>query len=226
MKRQDPAHEVVVIERNRPERHLRLGRGLLDKTLGQPAGGRSADRPSRDPRRVQPLGRHRGASSGGADAALAGHGFCGIGRKRLLNILQARCEAELGVQSAVRDRRCPDDTGDRRRPDHRLPTASTAASARNMRRLTSPTSTCAAAASSGWARSKLFDAFTFAFEKTEARLVPGARRTASMPTPRPSSSRRPRRSGSARGLDAMSKEEAIAFCERLFAKYLDGHALM
>ena len=27
----------------------------------------------------------------------SGHGFCGIGRKRLLNILQARCE-ELGVE--------------------------------------------------------------------------------------------------------------------------------
>jgi anthraniloyl-CoA monooxygenase len=26
-----------------------------------------------------------------------GHGFCGIGRKRLLNILQKRCE-ELGVE--------------------------------------------------------------------------------------------------------------------------------
>jgi hypothetical protein len=28
------------------------------------------------------------------------------------------------------------------------------------------------------------------------------------------------------GLETMSKEESIAFCERLFAKYLDGHALM
>ena len=28
------------------------------------------------------------------------------------------------------------------------------------------------------------------------------------------------------GLDTMEKEEAIAFCEKLFAKYLDGHALM
>ena len=28
------------------------------------------------------------------------------------------------------------------------------------------------------------------------------------------------------GLDTMEKEESIAFCEKLFAKYLDGHALM
>ncbi|MFP3617471.1 bifunctional salicylyl-CoA 5-hydroxylase/oxidoreductase, partial [Paraburkholderia sp. SIMBA_050] len=33
----------------------------------------------------------------GAKVRSSGHGFCGIGRKRLLNILQARCEA-LGVQ--------------------------------------------------------------------------------------------------------------------------------
>ena len=30
----------------------------------------------------------------------------------------------------------------------------------------------------------------------------------------------------AAGLDRMSQEEGIAFCERLFARYLGGHRLM
>jgi anthraniloyl-CoA monooxygenase len=33
----------------------------------------------------------------GSTVTSGGHGFCGIGRKRLLNILQQRCE-ELGVE--------------------------------------------------------------------------------------------------------------------------------
>ena len=37
-----------------------------------------------------------------------GHGFVGIGRKKLLNILQARCE-ELGVEAGVRDARSTSD---------------------------------------------------------------------------------------------------------------------
>ena len=28
------------------------------------------------------------------------------------------------------------------------------------------------------------------------------------------------------GIDRMEKEESIAFCEKLFARYLDGHKLM
>ncbi|MFX5949026.1 monooxygenase, partial [Acinetobacter baumannii] len=38
-----------------------------------------------------------------------GHGFCGIGRKKLLNILQARCE-QLGVE-LVYEAEEPDDAG-------------------------------------------------------------------------------------------------------------------
>ena len=37
MKLRDPAHEVVVIERNRPGRHLRLGRGAVRRDARQPA---------------------------------------------------------------------------------------------------------------------------------------------------------------------------------------------
>ena len=51
----------------------------------------------------QSLGRHRRPLQG-RTVRTTGHGFCGIGRKRLLNILQTRCQA-LGVELGVRDRR-------------------------------------------------------------------------------------------------------------------------
>src|SRR4029079_4855817 len=72
---------------------------------------------------------------------------------------------------------------------------------------------------------KLFEAFTFAFEETEwgwfqahAYRFDDQTSTFIVETPE--------RVWRAAGLDKMEKEEAIAFCERLFAKYLDGHALM
>ena len=122
-----------------------------------------------------------------------GHGFCGIGRKRLLNILQARCE-EARRRAGVRDRRAG------RRPTTPMPTssspatASTAASAPSTRRPTGPTST--------------FAQCRFVWLGTHKRSTPspspsrrrrtaGSRRTptGSTATPRPSSSRRRRTSG-------------------------------
>ena len=47
-----------------------------------------------------------------------GHGFVGIGRKKLLNILQARCEA-LGVKLVFETEVDADTDYPRRRPDHR-----------------------------------------------------------------------------------------------------------
>ena len=72
---------------------------------------------------------------------------------------------------------------------------------------------------------KLFDAFTFAFEKTEwgwfqAHAYRFDDDTSTFIVEAPEEVWR------AAGLEEMSKEEGIAFCEKLFAKYLDGHALM
>ena len=71
---------------------------------------------------------------------------------------------------------------------------------------------------------KLFDAFTFAFEKTEcgwfqahAYRFDDHTSTFIVETPE--------RVWRAAGLDEMSKEDSIAFCEKLFARYLDGHTL-
>ncbi len=72
---------------------------------------------------------------------------------------------------------------------------------------------------------KLFEAFTFAFEETEhgwfqahAYRYDNETSTFIVETPEDVWLKA--------GLDKMEKEEAIAFCEKLFAKYLDGHKLM
>ncbi len=94
MKQQDASHEVTVVERNRPYDTFGWGIVFSDQTLGnlQAADPGSA---------AQILGafNHWDDSevvTRGHKVRSGGHGFCGIGRKRLLNILQARCE-QVGV---------------------------------------------------------------------------------------------------------------------------------
>ncbi|HEY2977993.1 MAG TPA: FAD-dependent monooxygenase, partial [Burkholderiaceae bacterium] len=72
---------------------------------------------------------------------------------------------------------------------------------------------------------KLFEAFTFAFEETEhgwfqAHAYRFDDETSTFIVETPEEVWRKA------GLETMEKEEAIAFCEKLFAKYLDGHKLM
>ena len=94
----------------------------------------------------------------------SGHGFCGIGRKRLLNILQDRC-IELGVQMRF-STDCPDDAD----IDADLIVA---ADGLNSRLRTKYAATYQPDIDLRHCRfvwlgtHKLFDAFTFAFEKTE-----------------------------------------------------------
>src|SRR3954453_11510325 len=94
MKQQDPSHQVVVVERNKPYDTFGWGVVFSDQTLGnlQSADPKSAAQ-------ILDAFNHWDdieVNIRGARFVSGGHGFCGIGRKRLLNILQARCE-ELGV---------------------------------------------------------------------------------------------------------------------------------
>jgi anthraniloyl-CoA monooxygenase len=72
---------------------------------------------------------------------------------------------------------------------------------------------------------KTFDAFTFAFEQTEhgwfqahAYKFDDTTSTFIVETPQ--------QVWEAHGIDRMDQAEAVAFCERLFARHLDGHALI
>ncbi len=95
MKLRDPAHEVVVIERNKPDDTFGWGVVLSDETLDNLAenDGKSAEAIRAnfsywDDVAVQ----YRGEKT-----ISTGHGFCGIGRKKLLILLQERAR-ELGVE--------------------------------------------------------------------------------------------------------------------------------
>ncbi|HTD02283.1 bifunctional salicylyl-CoA 5-hydroxylase/oxidoreductase, partial [Undibacterium sp.] len=152
--------------------------------------------------------------------------FCGIGRKRLLNILQQRCE-ELGVR-LVFETDVADDQDFAREYDADLVIACDGLNSRIRDRYANSylpdvdTRKCRFV----WLGTrKPFPAFTFAFEETEfgwfqahAYQYDGDTATFIVETPEEVWLKA--------GIDKMDQAQAIAFCEKTFAKYLDGHALM
>ncbi|MBC8023604.1 MAG: bifunctional salicylyl-CoA 5-hydroxylase/oxidoreductase [Burkholderiales bacterium] len=220
MKKRDPAHEVTVLERNRADDTFGWGVVFSSQTLGNLA---EADAETHaaiveafhywDDIDVHFKGRT--ITSGG-------HGFCGIGRKRLLNILQSRCEA-LGVKLAFEA-----DVKDVDALEADLIVAADGANSaiRSRHAATFQPRIELRKCRFVWLGThQRFDAFTFAFEKTEhgwfqAHAYQFDRDTSTFIVETPEEVWR------AAGLDRMEKEESVAFCERLFAGYLDGHALM
>ncbi|WP_411109810.1 bifunctional salicylyl-CoA 5-hydroxylase/oxidoreductase [Streptomyces sp. c-19] len=107
LKRLDPAREVTVWERNAPTDTFGFGVVLSDETLG---GIRDADPVvyealSRDLVRWDDIDVvHRGHRT-----RSTGHGFAALGRRRLLEILHARC-TDLGVRLRFRTEAPPAET--------------------------------------------------------------------------------------------------------------------
>jgi anthraniloyl-CoA monooxygenase len=95
MKLSDPAHEIVVVERNRPYDTFGWGVVLSDETL---TNLEAADPVSAaEIRKGFVYWDDIAVHYRGEVMRSSGHGFSGIGRKRLLNILQDRAKA-LGVE--------------------------------------------------------------------------------------------------------------------------------
>ena len=94
MKLRNPDHEIVVIERNRPDDTFGWGVVLSDETLDNLA--------KNDPVSAASIRSHFAywddiaVNYRGTRTVSSGHGFCGIGRKTLLILLQQRAR-ELGV---------------------------------------------------------------------------------------------------------------------------------
>jgi anthraniloyl-CoA monooxygenase len=162
----------------------------------------------------------------GARVTSGGHGFCGIGRKRLLNILQARCE-ELGVE-LVFETDVQDDQAIAGRYGADLVIA---ADGLNSRIRTRYAGTYRPSVETRRCRfvwlgtKKKFDAFTFVFKETEhgwfqAHIYQFDGDTSTFIVETPEEVWRKA------GLDEMPQEEGIAYCERLFAEHLDGHPLL
>ena len=224
MKKRFPAMRCVVVERNKAFDTFGWGVVLSDQTLGNLKVA--------DPVSAQLIGDAFNHWDDievffkGRSMRSTGHGFCGIGRKHLLNILQERCQ-ELGVE-LVFETDVQDDQQLAAQYGADLVIASDGLNSRIRTRYAATyqpdidTRRCRFV----WlGTKKTFDAFTFAFERTEhgwfaahAYKFNDDTSTFIVETPH--------EVWKAHGLDAMQQSDAIAFCEKLFAKYLDGHALM
>ena len=221
MKQQDASHRVRVVERNLPYDTFGWGVVFSDQTLGnlQVADPISAAK-------ILDAFNHWDdieVNIRGAKITSGGHGFCGIGRKRLLNILQERCEEVCVELVFSTDVKSASDY-----PDADLVIASDGLNSRVRTQYADtykPDIDMRLCRFVWLGTTKLFDAFTFAFEETEhgwfqahAYRFDDTHSTFIVETPEPV--------WRAAGLETMEKEEAIAFCEKLFAKQLDGHKLL
>ena len=224
MKKRRPMDRIVVVERNRPYDTFGWGVVFSDQTLGNLV---AADAPTARTilgafnhwDDIDVFFRDRRITSGG-------HGFCGIGRKRLLNILQDRC-AELDVE-LVFETVVEDDQAVAARYGADLVIAADGLNSRTRARYADtfrPTVETRRCRFVWLGTKKKFAAFTFIFKETphgwfQAHVYQfdGDTSTFIVETPEDVWQRA--------GLADMTQEEGIAFCERLFADHLDGHPLL
>ena len=222
VKKAHPTWDVTVIERNRPDDTFGWGVVFSDKTMD---GFQSADPETHAA--ITAAFRHWDdidVHFRGRTFTSSGHGFCGIGRLRLLQILQARA-TELGV-TLVFEREVTDP--DPYAADYDLVVASDGAASvtrRTHENVFRP-NIQQRANRFIWLGSRMkLDAFTFDFKETEwgwfnlhAYRFDDDWSTFIVETPE--------RNWRAAGIDRMDAAQSVAFCEQLFADRLDGHALV
>jgi len=152
-----------------------------------------------------------------------GHGFIGIGRKKLLNILQERCE-ELGVKLVFET----DVESDTQYPDADLVIASDGVNSRIRNKYAAVFKPDVVTRPNRFiwlGTTKLYDAFNFTFVKTEhgwfqAHVYQFDDKTTTFIV------ETPEHVWKAHGLDTLNADQSVAFCEKLFAEHLQGHPLM
>lgn len=221
---QQQGHQVTVVERNRADDTFGWGVVFSDQTLDRLE---DADAPSFAAiaaafNRWDAIDVHfkeRVVRSGG-------HGFCGIGRQRLLQVLQARC-IETGVVLRF-GAGSMDDQVVARELGADLVIAADGIHSRIRARYADtylPTVEQRACRYVWLGTTRPFDAFTFLFEETEhgwfqahAYQYDGATSTFIVEVPQAT--------WQGAGLDHMAPDAALAFCTRLFARHLDGHPLL
>ena len=221
MKKADPAHDITVVERNRPDDTFGFGVVFSDATLDNFA---EADRESHAAitgsfAHWDDIAIHYG----GRVLTSTGHGFAGMSRQRLLDILQRRC-AELGVglefQREVDDLAfCAD--------------ADLVVGADGVNSLVRARYAEHFRPQVDWRPNKFvwlgttfpFSAFTFLFKESAHGLwrVHAYRYDASTSTFILETTEETWRRA---GLDRADEDETLAFSERLFAEDLAGHRLL
>ena len=196
MKKADPRRVVRVVERNRAGDTFGWGVVFSDQTLGNlaAADAETAREIVGSFNRWDDIDVH----FKGRTITSGGHGFCGIGRKRLLNILQARCRA-LDVELVFVDD-VTDDIAAARAFDADIVVAADGLNSRIRTRYAQTlirTSSCGNAALSGWVRASFSPPSRL---RSSKRRTVGSRRTPinTMVIRRRSSSRRRKPRGARR----------------------------
>ncbi len=221
MKRLNPAHDITVVERNRPYDTFGWGVVFSDATMDHM---RQWDTDTADA--IEASFAHWDdieLQFKGQTIRSGGHGFVGIGRKKLLNILQARCEA-LGVK-LVFETEVQDDA---EYPDADLIIASDGINSRirgKYAEVFKPDIVTRPNRFIWLGTKKRYEPFTFIFERTEhgwfqAHIYKFDDETSTFIV------ECPEKVWLAHGLDKAGPDESIAFCERLFARDLQGERLM
>ena len=221
MKRLDPRHQITVVERNRPYDTFGWGVVFSDATMDTM---RRWDRETADA--IEQSFSHWDDIElrfKGRRIRSGGHGFVGIGRKRLLNILQARCEA-LGVELRFEQ----EVDSDLDFPDADLIIASDGINSKIRTAYAErfrPDIVVRPNRFIWLGTPRRFEAFTFDFQRTEhgwfqAHIYQFDEQTSTCIVECPEAV------WLAHGLDDASQDESVAFCEELFAETLDGAPLL
>ena len=222
LKLRNPAHEVVVVERNRPNDTFGWGVVLSEDTLGNLDANDSVS--AKAIRDGFVYWDDVAVHYRGAVMRSGGHGFSGIGRMRLLNILQDRAR-ELGVE--LRFETEAQDVSAYK--DYDLIVGADGVNSRVRAQFADvfKPDIDVRACKYIWlgTHQKFDDAFTFIFEETEHGWiwVHAYQFNADMATFIVECSEETWKKS---GFDKMSTEETIARCEKIFAKYLNGNALI
>jgi anthraniloyl-CoA monooxygenase len=222
LKLRDASHDVVVIERNKPDDTFGWGVVLSDETLG--------NLHSNDPISSKAIRdsfvywddiavHYRGTTM-----RSGGHGFSGIGRKRLLNILQERARS-LGVKIEFETEAAPADSYQ----DYDIVVGADGVNSRVRAAYADAfkPDIDVRACKYIWlgTHQKFDDAFTFIFEETQHGWiwVHAYQFDAETATFIVECSEETWRRA---GFDCMNVDETIAACEKIFARNLGGHKLM
>ncbi len=221
LKKANPAHDITVVERNAEGSTFGWGVVFSAQTLSEFTKA--------DPETAAEINAGLAHWDDievyfkGEVVRSSGHGFCGIARKQLLKILADRARS-LGVKIEFNS----DVEDESRFKDADVIVACDGVFSRiRERRATvfKPDLQKRICRYTWLGTKRLFDAFTFLFEETEhgwfqAHCYRFDTETSTFIVEAPEEVWR------SAGIDTMSKDESIAFCEKLFARYLNGEKLI
>jgi anthraniloyl-CoA monooxygenase len=221
MKKFHPDHSVTVVERNKPYDTFGWGVVFSDATM---ESMRVWDPESAA--EIQDAFNHWDDIEvlfKGTRQRTSGHGFVGIGRKKLLNILQKRCE-ELDVELKFET----DSEGDIDYPDADLIIASDGLNSKIRNRypeIFQPDMVVRPNRYIWLGTDKSYDAFTFDFRKTDhgwfqAHIYKFDDKTSTFIV------ETTEEAYEAHGLGQLDQQGSIDFCQNLFSEVLDGSSLM